>query len=65
MRKKPKRNLDRISKDRKRSGSELIYIRNMSPDLKKAFKAKCAKRGKTMREVVLDMMHGYVTGDIK
>lgn len=37
-----------------------LYIWDIPEDLKKDFKAKCAQKGQTMKNVIIEMMDDYV-----
>lgn len=42
---------------------DALFFTGISPVVKAAFKAKCAKRGTTMKRAVVQFMREYVGGD--
>lgn len=49
----------------KKKRKATLYITNLPVDVKSQFKAHCARRGKTMTEMITEMMKEKVMGDYK
>jgi len=43
--------------------NETIIIRQIPPDLKRAFKAKAAAEGKSMQAAIIELMARWVEGE--
>lgn len=56
--------MKRLKEDKRRHCNSLLYIRNVSDTVKDYFKAYCAKRGKTMSQVIKDFMKDSVNAEM-
>jgi hypothetical protein len=44
--------------------SGVVNVRDISPHIKAQFKAACARRGRSMRQVLEDFMMNYAAKDV-